>query len=173
MRIPQHGESGQVLQLPSETGFGHHINYTVISGAASISDGQLSLEGVGPVTLRATLVDMEGFLPSETTRTVLAEAILLDLSRNAADGSLRLGWWLESDLLETAPSLDGPWVPVPEARSPYHPAESGPVRFWNGVMGDGDWGDPCLKPQDQPTLIRLRPLIFLKCLSPRLPINSG
>ncbi|MBX3731367.1 MAG: hypothetical protein KF791_02095 [Verrucomicrobiae bacterium] len=130
LRIPQHGESGQVLQLPSETGFGHLINYTMISGAASISGDQLSLEGVGPVTLRATLVDMEGFLPSETTRTVLAEAILLSLSRNAADGSLRLGWRLDSDLLETAPSLDGPWVPVPEARSPYHPAESGPSAFY-------------------------------------------
>ncbi len=133
LSIPNRGEVGEIVPLPLVTSQGDPLLYEVVSGAARVADSRLTLEGIGPVTLKAALPGSDRYLPVEIVRVIAVDPILLKSSWDTASGELILDWRLETDVLESTERLGEPWVALPGARPPYRPSNEKQPRFFRIV----------------------------------------
>ncbi len=133
LALPTVAEKGQAIAL-SPTFNGHiPLEYTVVSGPARIVGGQLHLDDVGQVEIGAAVAPSGRFLPVQIRHVLRVDPLLLDAIRGAADDELILNWRVDTDVLETAEQVGGPWSPVPGARPPFRIPDLGTRGYYRVI----------------------------------------
>lgn len=128
--IPSRGESGERIPLPGRNHDGVPMQYEVVSGPAHIEGGELRLDGLESVVLKAFLAPSDRYLPAEAIVSISVAPLVLDAVTGNPGKPASLNWRLATDVLESAASPAGPWIALPEARPPFEPAVGNEPRFF-------------------------------------------
>ena len=131
--IPSKGESGERISLPGQNHDGVPMQYEVVSGPAHIEGGELRLDGLGSVVLKAFFAPSDRYFPAEAVVSISVVPLVLNTVTGSPGELGLLNWRIATDVLETAVSPAGPWEAIPEARPPFRPTVGDEPRFYRVV----------------------------------------
>ena len=131
--IPSKGESGERIPLPVRNHDGVPMQYEVVSGPAHIEGGELRLDGLGSVVLKAFFAPSDRYFPAEAVVSISVVPLVLNTVTGSPGEAAVLNWRLATDALESAASPAGPWIAIPEARPPFRPTVGDEPRFYRVV----------------------------------------
>lgn len=131
--VPLRGEPGEIVPLPGRNYDGVPMQYEVVSGPARIEGGELRLDGLGSVVLKAFFAPSDRYFPAEAVVSISVVPLVLNTVTGSPGEAAVLNWRLTTDALESAASPAGPWLAIPEARPPFRPTVGDQPRFYRVV----------------------------------------